>query len=963
VRVVRVLETLCPIEPYAGRKDTKQIRNRADQNRSLLEMASTSMSMALPVAQPSHLDSHFNSTPFVPPASGSPHRRKTSRNPKLPPLPTFTFNPGVTSEEGPEQDRAPSPTHPILEEMAARQEPKRSSRPPPLPAFSFNPGAAMEAEPSRSPSPTHPILEEMAQNRSRRSSRPANLTEFNICPRSSDLPPSPSPTKSNFGDANLGARNAGHRRRGSEFVGGGSDGSHLISPTMVSTSPGKSDHVRPPGPPISGSGPGRHRHRRSEAVSISGIDASELIKANAVAKHRAGSAPSTPSDPAQLPFFPPDNNPRVTEPVSGPSNRTVTSSPRLRRESAPGVRPRVGFSDTVDVIPRPLSMISSETEGSSSTIRGTHSLTGSINSFAAASPPAHSAPVFVASNENGSPRRRPSTADAATLVPSSLAQSNTSTGEDLLTRRPVSASASPSMSTSSASPTGKRKHFWFNHSNDSSPKTTPAVETADPISALPAFAPASPSTMVRPKTSPERSASIKKRKVRTWTGHLFSRKSRHPLTKAKGRRNPTPPLTRRVSDQMNEIFDADNTIVLRNSPPPDQQETIEKPAATCVVAPSPNPGYGYEPDERVTSPILDLDAALGPFGSEEKLANEENTPRGGSSRISRLHSSERRTATDAFGSFHRRAESAPQMAPVNRNAFGVHRLGSSTSIADDVFDEEEEDNFLAKEKVPIRATTITSETLSSDQPAEADNAQSPQLEQQPVQRKDPRVEEIVENNGLGIAMGRDVADRIAIVDTDEDLESRRPARSSNSTITAPVISEADLPKRPTSSPMEFLYGAPQTSYASSTEGRTTASSAISSPDAEHISFSSQPRLNRYAGDQNLDVVLRGSNDDLPSLTDSVSTGVMPRFSSSAGTRSSTEQRAVSFSGPTQAKSTQTWKRASLASLNRLIPGSANGSKLRFEETATPAEVEKAAKKSNRMSRLMHFWRSKEKGEK
>jgi len=212
-------------------------------------------------------------------------------------------------------------------------------------------------------------------------------------------------------------------------------------------------------------------------------------------------------------------------------------------------------------------------------------------------------------------------------------------------------------------------------------------------------------------------------------------------------------------------------------------------------------------------------------------------------------------------------------------------------------------------------------------------------------------------------MGRDVADRIAIVDTDEDLESRRPTRSSDSTITAPVISEADLPKRPTSSPMEFLYGAPQTSYASSTEGRTTTSSAISSPDAERMSFNGQPRLNRYAGDQNLDVVLRGSNDDLPSLTDSVSTGVMPRFSSSAGTRSSTEQRAVSFYGPPQAKSTQTWKRASLASLNRLIPGSANGSKLRFEETAAPAEGEKAAKKSNRMSRLMHFWRSKEKGEK
>jgi hypothetical protein len=920
--------------------------------------------MALPVALPSHLESRFDSPPTVPSASGSPHRRKNSRNPKLPALPAFTFNPGATSEESPEHDRAPSPTHPILEEMAARQEVKRSSRPPPLPAFSFNPGAAMEAETSRTPSPTHPILEEMAQNRSRRSSRPANLTDCNLYPRSNDLQPSPSPTKSNFGDTNLGARNTGHRRRGSEFVGGGSDGSHLTSPTMVNTSPGKSDHVRPPGPPVSGSGPGRHRHRRSEAVSISGIDASELIKANAVAKHRAGSAPSTPSDPAQLPFFPADNSPRVTELVVGPGNRAVASSPRIRRESAPGVRPRVGFSDTVDVIPRPLSMISSETEGSSSTIRGTHSLTGSINSFAAASPPTQSVPIFVTSNEDGSPRRRPNTADAATLVPPSLAQSDSTAGDDHLSRRPVSASASPSMSTSSASPTGKKKHFWFSHSNDSSPKTTPAVEKTDPISTLPAFAPASPSTLVRPKTSPERSASIKKRRVRTWTGHLFSRKSRHPLTKAKGRRAPTPPLlTRRVSDQMNEIFDADNTIIIRNSPSPDQQEKIEKTAVACVAAPSPPSPYRYEPDERVTSPILDLDAALGPFGSEEKLANEENISKGGSSRISRLHSSERRTVMDAFGSFHRRAESAPQMAPVNRNAFGVHRLDSSTSVADDVFDEEEEDDFLAKEKIPVKATTATPETVSSDPPAKADDAQLPQLAQRPVQRNNSRVEQIVANSGLGIALGRDVADRVAIVDADEDPESRRPARASNSTITPPVISEADLPKRPTSSPLEFLYGAPQTSYASSTEGRTTTSSAISSPDVEHISFNGQPRLNRYAGDQNLDIVLRGSNDDLPSLTDSVSTGVLPRFSSSAGTRSSTEQRAVSFCSSTQAKSTQTWKRASLASLNRLIPGSANGSKLRFEETAAPVEAEKITKKSNRMSRLMHFWRSKEKGEK
>ena len=923
--------------------------------------------MALPAALPSHLDSPFDSTPVISPVissmSGSPHRRKQSRNPNLPPLPAFTFNPGVSSEETPEPERAPSPTHPILEEMAARQESHRSSRPMPLPAFSFSPGATVEAaEISRTPSPTHPILEQMAQTRLRRPSRPANLKDFNLGQRSNELQQSPSPTKSSIGEANPAIRSAGHRRRGSEFVGGGSDGSHLTSPTMVSTSPSKTDHIRPQGPPVSSSGPGRHRHRRSEAVSISGIDASELIKANAVSKHRAGSAPSTPSDPVQPSFFASENSPRMSPSVSGPNHRSVASSTRLRRESAPGVRPRVGFSDTVDVIPRPLSLISSETEGSGSTILfGTHSLTGSVNSFAAASPPPQSPPTFVISNEDGTPRRRPNTADAASPSPLNFAKIDITTDEDSLTRRPASACASPCQSTSSASPSSKKKNFWFGHSNNSSPKTTPSVEKTDPISALPAFAPASSSPIVRPKTSPERSASIKKRKVRTWTGHLFSRKSRHLSSKPKGRRTLTPPLlTRRTSDQTNEIFDADDTIVLRNSPSPDQQNKIlSKLEPTCTKEPTPSPVYRYEPDEHVPSPALDLDAALGPFGSEEKFSNGENLPKGPSSRISRLHSSERRAPMDAFGSFHRRAESAPQMAPVNRNAFGVHRLESSTSVGDDVFDEEEEDDFLANEKLPDTATSITPDTAPSTQLTEGNDAPSLPSEHQPVQRQAVSIEQTVAKKGLGIASPHDVVDRVAIVDTEDIIESR-PARASNSTIIAPIISEADLAKRPASSPMEFLYGAPQTSYASSTEGRTAASSAISSPDAEHISFDSQHRSNRYAGEQNLDVVLRASNDDLPSLTDSVSTGAMPRFSSSAGTRSSTEQRAVSVSGPTQAKSGQAWKRASLASLNRLMPGSANGSKLRFEETVVPAEVDKATKKTNRMSRLMHFWRSKEK---
>lgn len=930
-------------------------------------MASTSMSITLPAALPGHFHSAFESTPVLHSTSGSPHRRKNRnpRDPKLPPLPAFSFNPGVGLGEDKvqEPERSPSPTHPIIEEMAARQDSRKSARPIPLPAFSFNPGAAVDPETSPTPSPTHPILEEMAQNRSRRSSRPAALTDIGLGSRGTEAQPSPSPTKSTSSDSNSATRSGGHRRRGSEYVGGGSDGSHLTSSNLISTSPNRIEQPKTHGPPVTGLGAGRHRHRRSEAVSISGIDASDLIKANAVAKHRAGSAPSTPSDPVPTPFFPSDSTPSVRQSISGISPERVTNSVRPRRESAPGTRPRVGFSDRVDVIPRPLSLISSETEGSNSTIRGTHSLTGSINSLAATSSPAYSTPNFILSKDDGSPRRRPNTADAASPSPASFATRDASPEEDGLMQRPMSASESMTFFPSSGSPTNRKKLFWFSPSNEPSPRTTPQAEIPDPISVLPEFAPANSSPVGRPKTSPERSASIKKRKVRAWTGHLFSRKTRPAVTKSKARRTPTPPLlTRRPTDRLNEVFDADDTIVLRTSPPPDHDKNTLQTLKVPCVAKSKTPFYSYGKDDSVTSPILDLDAALGPFGSEERLACDEGISKGASSRISRLHSSERRGPVDAFGAFHRRAESAPQMAPVNRNIFGIHGLGSSSSFSNDVFDEEEEDDFLANEKETDEEHVISSRAASLPRSTDDQIVQLRETQHSPPLGGESARETLTAPSGLGIAIAQGGSDNVAIVDMEDDVEVR-PARSSNSTITPPSLPQADLPKRPSSSPMEFLYGAPQSTYASSTEGRTATNSAISSPDADHISFDKHPRQSRYVGEQTLDVLIRGSNDDLPSLTDSVSTGIMPRFSSSAGTRSSTEQRAASFSGATPSKPGHAWKRASLASLNRLIPGSANGSKLRFEETATatsPVEEEKPKKKPNRITRLVSFWRSKEK---
>lgn len=280
-------------------------------------------------------------------------------------------------------------------------------------------------------------------------------------------------------------------------------------------------------------------------------------------------------------------------------------------------------------------------------------------------------------------------------------------------------------------------------------------------------------------------------------------------------------------------------------------------------------------------------------------------------------------------------------------------MGSNASLSPDVFDEEEEDNFLAGEGAGMMSMT-----------AQDGSARSPDVSPQlGIPAKRPSDGTQSSGDGLGLSVSPSGTDGIVIVDTEDEYMPDR-ARSSNSTLEAPGLADADVPKRPSTSPMpmQFAYSAPRMNYASSTEGRTATNSLISSPDLEHVSFDEQPRFNRHLGEPSPDFGVRPSSDDLPSLTDSVSTSNLPRFSSSANTRNSVDQRSVSMSGPSAPKPNNAWKRASLASLNRLIPGSSNGSKLKFETVPEPIEEEKARKKTNRISKLMHFWRSKEKGE-
>ncbi|KAL9108793.1 MAG: hypothetical protein Q9227_006450 [Pyrenula ochraceoflavens] len=892
-------------------------------------MASVSVPSPLPLGSQSPLSNHLDPTT-------SPSADYPAYNSPRESLPPFQF--GTTSSiptgadvSGP---AASAPKMPPPGFQHARQA-SRSRRAPPLPDFSFNPGAELKPDPT--PSPTHPILEEMASNLdSAKSAKPAALPPFSFNPGSSSSMKSPlssSPTKTGFGEMRAG----GHRRRGSEFVG--SEATPMTSPSSFSTSPAKSEIGGPTAALTSHLGPPpgkRHSHRRSEAVSISDVEKSNIIKESALSKHRAGSAPSTPADSKQ--FFEDDSPPPSATSFTGFTGKSPPSSPN-RRQSAHGTpRPRVGFSETVDLIPRPLSLISSETEDSASTIRHGHSLTGSINSLSAISPPAKSRSSWSLSAEESSPRPRPRTADGTS--PSRATGPDTDVFEGVVPghRRVATSTSENLLSSRSESSPAKKKHFWSGSISpeEVSPKTTPAREITDPlVASTTPWTIEAASDPPRPRTSPERKVSIKKRKVKTLTTGIFSRKAKARCGKAKGRRTPTPPLTRSTPDP---VFDDDNTVIIRESPPRSTKTPTAPSLETSPFPPTTASSAQDWPD--VSSPVIDLDAALGPFGSEEKIPQT-----GFAAARARLHSGGIRSATDAFGNVHRRTESAPHLPPPNRTVLAMHRYGSNSSMGvDETLDEEEEDDYLAskalKKPSPIK-TGATDDSLRV-KVSDAD-------ERSPTSPTDS-----VQGSG-----------RMAFAEG--NFDPKDPAsRTSDSTVTASDFSDP-MGGHPPSLPVDYAYQSSPISYASSGDFQSAPNSAISFADTDSA-YDAQARQSHLRAETHHGS-RRISTEDVPSLSDSVSTatGVHPRVSGSVHTRSSMEQqapRSFSESAPAALSAARASKRASLASLSRLIPGSSHGekSKLRFGESATDLDQHRlpAAKKSNRISRMIHFWRPKEK---
>ena len=350
--------------------------------------------------------------------------------------------------------------------------------------------------------------------------------------------------------------------------------------------------------------------------------------------------------------------------------------------------------------------------------------------------------------------------------------------------------------------------------------------------------------------------------------------------------------------------------------------------------------------------------------------------------------------------YHRRAESAPEMAPIAYHTFDFSRFNTNPGMAD-VFEEEEEeeeddagDLRWGKDWVHEGATV----RVRSEERVEGDtgiglgvsvvdggslNNESSQARKSP-QRGGwlfERVERAVGTEDMQASTATPTFPDssivtqapIEIVEADEEPRASLVAKPPQVLSATPPLMTGPLFARPVSV-STMTFPPPKASFPHTAP--EILSSTVSSPDYTRTSFDI-PRLHTAnssltdratlnscrAGDHPLS--FHGSVDDVPSLTSSASTMTSappPRISSSAYTSSSTERSSsLSAAVASLARPPAAGKRSSLASLSRLM-GSAYGekSKLNIEEHSFPEITDRVEKKKgNSISRLMRFWKSKD----
>ena len=539
---------------------------------------------------------------------------------------------------------------------------QRRRLPVPLPAFDFNPGG------ERSPS------------------------EAGSSPSAS----SPSPTSPSSA-AGLG-RPRRHRREVSHFIG--RDGP-VRSPVWMSPGPGRVDAIAGAG---AGAGRRGHHHRRSGAISchdVSSIIRPTLVPAGVA---HAESAPTSPMEdgrhhPIDVAV---DHRPTLTAdglvhprpPIARPPGRATGGG-----GDAP--RARVGFSDDVEFIPRPLSTLSSETSSSQTTVRDVHSWNETISSLVGPESivPAHNPLVTAPPLPDGtstSPRaesdRSPLLITTTTTTPRPGRRHRTR--PDRLASVPTESSSWPTDSRRSSvlSSSGSARHL--------APLMSPSADGGAALARRPSTGnhpdrTRSGKVVKRQHQTPSWSASILFRRSRGVEGHARRGRVESEFV-SESRSEPTSTTTSSSSSSSSSSFSSPTLPESSGIMHLDRDDTCtiisnEFPYVPPSFGPPPSPKRSTRPIIDTTGPLIDLDAALGPFqtpglgqGSTEAALATRRRMHSGSSTAAVI--------TGPGLNHHLRTESAPQLvAVVDLGRSSLHRWTSRSTMAD-VFEEDEEDD-------------------------------------------------------------------------------------------------------------------------------------------------------------------------------------------------------------------------------------------------------------------------------
>lgn len=839
-----------------------------------------------------------------------------------------------------------------------------------LPSFSFNPGASLPPDSRAFLSPPH----------------------------------SPSSAKPIPGSAANRPMGHGHRRGGSEFVGGRLREGSTIA--VMSTSPPKNefDMNTPTLQP-----PPRRGHRRGMSATIPATDLPILFAPPAIGSLPQGnSAPNSPTIfgrkddlpliGSEFPLPEPMQLGKDDKSAGNPKAPQVTPEEPWKM-GKPMMRARVGFSDTLEFIPRPLSLVSNDTS-STVTARPGHSVSGSVSSIISIS--------SLSGRDGSAPLSRTPTGEPFESRPSTAGAVLERTAELQIADEPPTsprrrnsipaliniADADPTESNMST-PTKPAKRWSFfgldafasgspmkrrpstSSSSDSTPRPVVGISCSDRGSESSLDTTEAPPSKHKKggkkgdKKKKSKKEKKEEKKAKGWAGSILPLKGHKKRGKSSAVRPPTPPAS--VSHPDDEEEDEIERDI--------REPSVEPPSISITESP-PLPEPPKRLSDDVSYPMIDLDAALGPFNTPlsynaewDAAQRAAGTP--GSRR--RLHSAQGLKGFAGPGMhYHRRAESAPDLPPFDFRS-SIHRFGSSSTMAD-VFEEDEEDD---EGKGNARSRLETSEETSEESDGETTPpAIMPVLNQPFLGPSDKalgkmrrRSAGLIEQDSFGSHAVRDEISKASLQDgtiAEEftipifrapTFQGRRDsvdsgAPSAPSPRQLPTTAELSVDEHPLVLPSASItplspYSA---SYASSSHPSPRSPMSI---DAQRISTAPSS-----VTDDSFHSLLMGEpgpevrismDYDIPSLASSNS--AMTRNSSfipvpRSRQPPSRDQRPVSMSAPFGRR------RSSLASLSRLISSShGERSKLSMEVTLeNEPESKKSKSKTKRLGRMMQFWK-------